>query len=299
MIVAILQLIVVQFILPAYFIYSLWRGKYQSRLEWILHGLLALLIISWGFFSSPWSWFSYYLRFVWVLLFMVVFIISWRKARELSFMLNDTGKQKLSLGISVLLIGIFGMYNVWVFSGFSTNEQAIELDFPLKDGWYYVGQGGNHVQLNYHQSYPEQKYALDVLKLNQFGMRATGIYPEQLSKYEIYEDTLYSPCTGEIIEARNDLPDLAPPKAEPKNPEGNYVKINCKNENTTILIAHMKKRSILVEAGDAVKTGQPIGLVGNSGNTTEPHLHIHAEKDGKGVPIRFDGKFLVRNSLVW
>ncbi|MGN7942219.1 M23 family metallopeptidase [Virgibacillus sp. 6R] len=61
----------------------------------------------------------------------------------------------------------------------------------------------------------------------------------------------------------------------------------------------MKKRSILVEAGDAVKRGQPIGLVGNSGNTTEPHLHIHAEKDGKGVPIRFDGKFLVRNSLVW
>lgn len=41
-----------------------------------------------------------------------------------------------------------------------------------------------------------------------------------------------------------------------------------------------------------------VGAVGNSGNTTEPHLHIHAEKDEEGIPIRFDGRFLVRNNLV-
>ncbi|MGI9182408.1 MAG: hypothetical protein ACR2H9_18165 [Longimicrobiaceae bacterium] len=49
-----------------------------------------------------------------------------------------------------------------------------------------------------------------------------------------------------------------------------------------------------------------LGRVGNSGNTTQPHLHIHGERggtatsilDGEGVPIRFDGHFLVRNSLV-
>lgn len=51
--------------------------------------------------------------------------------------------------------------------------------------------------------------------------------------------------------------------------------------------------------GENLQKGQKIGLVGNSGNTTEPHLHMHAEKDGVGVPIQFDGRFLVRNSLVW
>jgi hypothetical protein len=42
-----------------------------------------------------------------------------------------------------------------------------------------------------------------------------------------------------------------------------------------------------------------IGRVGNSGNTTEPHLHIHATDPGTGraVPITFHGRSLTRNSL--
>ncbi len=55
----------------------------------------------------------------------------------------------------------------------------------------------------------------------------------------------------------------------------------------------------MVDKGDKVQTGKRIGLVGNSGNTSEPHVHIHAEKDGKGVPIEFNGSFPVRNSLIW
>ncbi|MFE2487975.1 hypothetical protein ACFXGR_32770 [Streptomyces mirabilis] len=33
--------------------------------------------------------------------------------------------------------------------------------------------------------------------------------------------------------------------------------------------------------------GQLLGEVGNSGNTTEPHLHLHAERDGLGLDLRF------------
>ncbi|MEZ7171746.1 M23 family metallopeptidase [Sporosarcina sp. OR05] len=63
-------------------------------------------------------------------------------------------------------------------------------------------------------------------------------------------------------------------------------------------MAHMKEGSVAVAKGDTVTTGQLLGKVGNSGNTSEPHLHIHAELDGKGVPLTFDGRFLVRNQLV-
>lgn len=59
----------------------------------------------------------------------------------------------------------------------------------------------------------------------------------------------------------------------------------------------MQKGSIVVKEGDEIKTGQALGKVGNSGNTSEPHLHIHAEKDGLGVPITFNNRFLVRNSV--
>ena len=63
--------------------------------------------------------------------------------------------------------------------------------------------------------------------------------------------------------------------------------------------------SLEIKAGDRVFAGQRIAKVGNSGNTTEPHLHIHAVRKntgdhlftGKGVPITFDGHFFVRNTF--
>src|SRR5699024_12363154 len=85
--------------------------------------------------------------------------------------------------------------------------------------------------------------------------------------------------------------------ADPEHATGNYVALGC--EDAIIYIAHMKENSVKVSEGEAVQEGQQIGLVGNSGNTSEPHLHIHAEKDGIGIPLRFDGKFFVRNYLVW
>ncbi|MER7464077.1 hypothetical protein [Streptomyces sp. NPDC097981] len=36
-------------------------------------------------------------------------------------------------------------------------------------------------------------------------------------------------------------------------------------------------------------TGQLLGEVGNSGNSSEPHLHIHAEREGVGLDLRFTG----------
>ena len=57
---------------------------------------------------------------------------------------------------------------------------------------------------------------------------------------------------------------------------------------TYLLIAHLKPGSVLVRAGDRVREGQPIGLCGNSGNTSEPHIHIHHQRqDPKGRPINF------------
>jgi len=60
-----------------------------------------------------------------------------------------------------------------------------------------------------------------------------------------------------------------------------------------------------VQSGDSVRDGQPLAQVGNSGNTSEPHLHIHAVAadsggilSGTGVPTLFDDRFLTQNSVV-
>lgn len=64
-------------------------------------------------------------------------------------------------------------------------------------------------------------------------------------------------------------------------------------------LAHLQKGSVRVETGDPVKMGQSIALVGNSGNTSEPHLHIHAvdPTSGKAIPLTIDGLTPARNRI--
>lgn len=284
--------------MPASFIISLWKAAFKSKLEWLLDSLVTTALIVWLFQAGNWGWVGYYVRFLWLILLIVTFIFSWKRVRNLPFTIKYTLNQKFSIGISIVLILFFGTYNALIVKSYTVAEKGIELSFPLKNGTYYVGQGGNQVLMNYHQGHPGQKYALDILKLNTLGTRASGLYPEELDKYQIFTEDLYSPCNGKVVNIQNGLPDLPPPKSDPENPEGNQVALLCENYDATVLLAHMQKGSIVVEKGEKVTTGQILGKVGNSGNTSEPHLHIHAEKNGKGVPITFNDRFLVRNSLV-
>ena len=60
----------------------------------------------------------------------------------------------------------------------------------------------------------------------------------------------------------------------------------------------MKRHSLRVAPSDRVRAGQPVGQVGNSGYSDEPHLHVQANgADGRPVPIVFDGRFLSINDL--
>ncbi|MBM7600784.1 hypothetical protein JOC34_003198 [Virgibacillus halotolerans] len=294
----IIQMVIIVIILPAVFIFTLWRLKANSKLDWMLQALLTAALISWLFFGGNWSWLGYYIRYIWVILLIPAIYFSWKNNNALPFRKKLQRRQKISTGINILILLVFAMYNVFVFSSLFTKDEAIELSSPLKDGTYYVAHGGSNTLMNYHHAYEPQQYAMDILKLNGFGTRARGLHPKQLDKYEIYGDTIYSPCNGEVLEAKNDLPDQIPPETNPEQPEGNHVTLACENIDAIILLAHMQENSVTVDKGDSVKEGQQIGLVGNSGNTSEPHLHIHAEKNGIGIPIQFDGKFLVRNNLV-
>lgn len=285
-------------ILPAIFIISLWKGKFHSKFQWIIQLLYTVMYIAWVFLSGRWDWLSYYVRFIWIILPVLAIYRSWIHVKHLPFRSSVDSKKKFTLGLEIIIILVFATYNVLIISSYIVQDDAIELSFPLQDGTYYIGHGGSHVFMNYHNAYEPQQYAIDVLKLNKFGTRAEGLYPDDLDKYAIYGDVLYSPCNGEVLEMRNNLVDLTPPDSNAEHPVGNYIALACENADAVVYIAHMQESSVTVEKGDMIKDGQQIGLVGNSGNTSEPHLHIHAEKDGVGIPIYFDGKFLVRNNLV-
>ncbi|RPK94453.1 MULTISPECIES: M23 family metallopeptidase [Streptomyces] len=74
---------------------------------------------------------------------------------------------------------------------------------------------------------------------------------------------------------------------------GNHVILDL-GDSTYAVYAHVQRGSLQVKAGDTVRAGQRLGRVGNSGNTTEPHLHFHLmdgpdPDDARGIPFTWRG----------
>lgn len=88
------------------------------------------------------------------------------------------------------------------------------------------------------------------------------------------------------------LPDNEPGVMDAGNPPGNHVIIDLGNDEFALL-AHLQEDSVLVEPGDEVSAGDTLGLCGNSGNTSEPHIHFHIQDkpgfgNGNGKPAFFE-----------
>jgi len=290
-------------ILPGYLLFKILVPNEKSLLMWILRVSYTGAFMGYIFFAGPWSWLSYYLRYLFLGLFIVFTIVSFTKLKDLPFTRSEVKNNIWPLanyGFSLLVgLGLFGM----AIRGQYYSGSAVHLHLPFEERNFYVGQGGNSIVLNYHQNNQSQQFAVDILKLNKFGRRAEGLYPSDLEKYEIYGQSVTSPCNGQVQKTVSRLPDLTPPDRDQEHPAGNHVILTCKGAR--ILLAHLQEGSVTVEAGEMVTTGQRLGLVGNSGNTTEPHLHIHAVDgedaeiiNGEARPILFGGQFPTRNMVL-
>lgn len=72
---------------------------------------------------------------------------------------------------------------------------------------------------------------------------------------------------------------------------GNHVTVRG-DDGVFATVAHLQQGSPAVKVGDRVVAGQPIGRCGNSGNTSEPHVHAQLMDraslwTGQGVPMAF------------
>lgn len=299
MLFQILMMFITHLILPGYVIYYIWSLNPDSKYQWLLRVLTYSFVMIFIFLIGNWVWLTYYLRFVLLAMFGAAVFVSYKRIQAKPFFPGEGGNQWLKpRGALLELVFALG-FLAFVLRGFFYTEPPVHLTFPLQDGRYYMYQAGNNPLLNYHNAASQsQRYALDIVAINAFGQRANGLYPTELERYVIFGKTIYSPCDGTVVEAVDGLSDYIPPEADTENPAGNHVAIACMN--VEVVLAHMQNGSVLVEQGDSVATGEPLGLVGNSGNTSEPHLHIHAsnaESSGVGVPILFDGNFPVRNTV--
>jgi hypothetical protein len=297
----------IHLVLPVIFLIGLYRSKPSSQFARVsYYGLVVLFLVVFWFGGSAWSWFGHIWADLFCLMLVPVLMVNARRTAGLKVWPSKKLKLWTIPIVNSLLILFFSVELISIAKSYRFDELPVHLKFPLGTGNYHVMHGGNSVSLNYHNPIPAQKFALDVVKVNSLGTRASGLMPKKPEDYRIYKEKLYSPCVGEVLATENEIADATPMELSEDKPLGNFVSIFCRGN--TVVIAHMLKGSVTVSKGDIVQTGTYLGEIGNSGRTTEPHLHIHAVQgrveeipellwDGSGTPILFDEKFLVRNDI--
>jgi hypothetical protein len=166
-------------------------------------------------------------------------------------------------------------------------ESAVSapLEFPCDSGTWYIAQGGGR-GLNHHYPVRPQRGALDLLRVGPRGTRSRPA-PRLPADYACYGTPLFAPCAGTVLLAVDRHPDQVPGRPQWGPAFGNEVRIDTGSE--TVVLCHLRPGSVRVRTGDRVRPGELLGEIGNSGNSTEPHLHLHAERDGLGLELRFAG----------
>lgn len=145
--------------------------------------------------------------------------------------------------------------------------------------------------------YIAQRFAIDWVKLDASNKTYSGDSLKNNSYYAYGSDAL-AVADGIVTEVKDSIPENVPginSRAVPITLEtvgGNHVIVDIGGGHFAFY-AHLRPGSIRVRVGSRVRRGQILGLVGNSGNSTEPHLHFHVSDassplGSEGLPYAFE-----------
>ena len=175
-----------------------------------------------------------------------------------------------------------------------TFHTTVSYRLPFQGSWTVLN-GGITQATSHTWELPSQRYAYDFLIADAQGNSFQGP-EERLSSFYCYGQPILSPAHGIVIAAVDGAPDspvCSPRKAvcAAKDLRGNYLLLQHRPREYSLL-AHLKPGSLLVRQGESVRQGQPVAACGNSGNSSEPHLHFQLQDTpdfytSAGLPIPF------------
>jgi len=167
----------------------------------------------------------------------------------------------------------------------SSNATA-RIQSPLHGDHWLAGNGPSNTSGHRRALIPidaraaiAQRFAIDWVRLGDDGATFRGDKLDNKNYYAFGVEA-YAVADGVVTETKDGIPQNIPgehSRAVPITLEtvgGNHVIIDIGGGNFAFY-AHLQPGSLRVKLGDRVRTGQVIGLVGNTGNSTEPHLHFH------------------------
>ena len=130
-----------------------------------------------------------------------------------------------------------------------------------------------------------QRYAIDWEQLDEQNRIFVGDVHD-VNSYHIYGDEVLAVADATVAFAidgyPNQIPGALPDSIDVADADGNHIILDLGN-GLYALYAHLQPGSVAVQTGDRVKRGKIIAHVGNSGNTSEPHLHLHVMDAPSGL----------------
>ena len=260
----------------------IWRkiARWSPLLLLLIAMIGSLIIFNIGGIAAITIW---YLAQLFLPLFgfacLAIVLIHWLRVRHFS------APMLLTVVVSIVaIIPLFWLLGLWTITypvSIEKSEPATTVRLPANEE-LTVAWGGDSVKTNYHAVTPDQRWAYD------FIVEPYLSESENLEDYGCYGINVLAPANGRIVIAHDGDPEQVPGQLQTSlNPFGNYVVIELPTE-TYIVIAHLKLNSVVVSEGDMVEEGDIVGQCGNTGNTSEPHIHIHHQRQNPAdFPVNF------------
>lgn len=203
-----------------------------------------------------------------------------------------------SMLLFIVLFSIIGAWPLgWLANigalAYPANVQSmnpkIVVRFPLNER-ALVGWGGDRLETNYHVIKPNERWAYDIL------IPPVEVKSNKLEDYGIFGAKVMAPASGTVVSINNNEQDLVPGLDNFQSMVGSHIYLRLDETGTFLILAHLKKGSIKVKEGQHVNEGEFLAQVGNSGSSSEPHLHIHHQRQdpskvsmflAEGLPLYF------------
>ena len=166
-----------------------------------------------------------------------------------------------------------------------SNEKPVVIGPPLRGKNWVVANGccnvsphrGAMIAID-QKLLAAERYAIDWLQSDEKGHILLPDNSTKLTDFPAYNKPIISVANGKVVDVVDKYPNVKPGVLDPnltlKDAGGNYVIVDI-GGGRYAFYAHLKPNSITVKEGERVRRGRVLGRLGNSGNTTAPHLHFH------------------------
>lgn len=306
------MVLLLQFLLPVALLVGLARFPPDGKLNFWIQVIATALFLFAVALAGLWVALPWWLANVYPIVFGVCTVLGGQRSPW-----TRGGPTGVAAWVHAAVFVALGAFSANVLVGallgrLAPGGEAVELAFPLGPSTYLVANGGSDLVVNSHQRmldpgdpryqrFRGTAHGVDFVQLDGFGLTADGFAPAEPRAHHIYGRDVLSPCAGEVLVAEGGHRDMPVGETDRDSLAGNHVILRC--GAVEIVLAHFAAGSLAVKAGETVRAGTPVAKVGNSGASDAPHLHVHAQRTGSAlsamsgepVPIRFRGRYLVRN----